>query len=116
MCILHSAKDLIGNFIDKNKDFFGHISSTIWNNPELSSEEHQAHNFLTEILEAKGFKVSKNYPLSTSFIASFGDNNGVTVGICCEYDALPSIGHACGHNLIAESSIAAALGELLQFK
>lgn len=111
MCTLESAKNVIRNVVDDNKDFLEEISSAIWNNPELSSEEHQAHKYLTNILESKGFQVLKHYPLDTSFVASFGDTTGITVGICCEYDALPGIGHACGHNLIAENSIAAALGE-----
>jgi len=61
-------------------------------------------------LEKQGFQVSKEYPLETSFIAKYGDPDGLKVGICCEYDALPDLGHACGHNLIAEAGIGAALG------
>ena len=43
-------------------------------------------------------------------MARFGDPSGLKIGICCEYDALPGMGHACGHNLIAEAGIAAGIG------
>merc|ERR1712025_1063870 len=49
-------------------------------------------------------------PLATSFIARFGRKGGVSVGVICEYDALPGIGHACGHNLIAQAGVATAMG------
>jgi len=65
---------------------------------------------LTSFLEKEGFKVDRKTPLETSFIARYGDHTGLKVGVICEYDALPGIGHACGHNLIAEAGIAAALG------
>jgi len=88
------------------------LSHFIWSNPELSFQEVKSHDILTSFLSDRGFDVKKRYPLETSFVAEFGNNNenGFVIGICCEYDALPGIGHACGHNLIAESSVAAGLG------
>jgi len=78
----------------------------------LNFKEFKAHALLTSYLEKEGFQVSKKTPLETSFIAKYGDPEGLKVGICCEYDALPGVGHACGHNLIAETGIGAALGML----
>ena len=79
-------------------------------NPELAYQEHKAHDNLCNFLEAQGYSVTrKAYGLETSFEASFG-SGGREVVICAEYDALPAIGHACGHNLIATSSMAAFLG------
>ncbi|CAG8446234.1 5650_t:CDS:10 [Ambispora gerdemannii] len=81
--------------------------------------EHFAHKILTEYLEAKGFKVTRHaYGLKTAFRAEFENrvdgssaNDKVrTVSFNSEYDALPGIGHACGHNLIAISGVAAAYG------
>ncbi|KAG0315344.1 hypothetical protein BGZ99_007516 [Dissophora globulifera] len=87
------------------------ISLKLHNDPELSWEEYRAHALLTEYLEKKGFQVQRNAcDLDTAFIARAGNSDKVTIGICSEYDALPGIGHACGHNLIAISGVAAAIG------
>ena len=87
------------------------MSEEIWNNPELDFNEHKAHALLTNFLEGKGFQVERSYlGIQTAFRAMFGDSTGPYVCVICEYDALPEIGHACGHNLIAEAGIAAALG------
>ena len=64
---------------------------------------------LTDYLEKEGFKVERSYILDTAFRATFGSDNGVNVCVICEYDALPEIGHACGHNLIAEVGIGAGI-------
>ncbi|KAI1315530.1 hypothetical protein EDD11_000674 [Mortierella claussenii] len=87
------------------------ISLKLHENPELSYEEHKAHALLTKYLEKKGFEVErKAYGMDTAFVARAGNSDKVTIGICSEYDALPGIGHACGHNLIAISGIATAIG------
>lgn len=79
-------------------------------NPELCYEEHSAAENLSSFLEKQGFTVKrKAYDLETSFEASIG-SGGREVIVCAEYDALPEIGHACGHNLIATSSLAAFIG------
>ena len=100
--------------IDSRKDDLNHISQEIWKNPELNFEEHFAHQLLTTFLENHGFEVCKSFPLETSFMARYGNKkeDSMKIGIICEYDALPGIGHACGHNLIAEAGIGAALGKI----
>jgi len=103
-------KPLICSTIDRRSSDLNDISQSIWSKPELNYEEHHAHQVLTSFLEKEGFKVDRKTPLETSFIARYGDNSGLKVGVLCEYDALPGIGHACGHNLIAEAGIGAALG------
>lgn len=80
----------------------------IWENPETAFQEVKAHNYITAYLEEEGFRVKRNHGLSTAFRAEYGAS-GPVIGVMCEYDALPDIGHACGHNLIAESSVGAAL-------
>ncbi|CAM1154628.1 Uncharacterised protein g11322, partial [Pycnogonum litorale] len=73
--------------------------------------EHKAHKLLTAALHECGFNVQPNYHLPTAFRAEFGDaNDGPVVCVICEYDALPEIGQACGHNLIAECGLGAAIG------
>ena len=65
---------------------------------------------LADGLTEGGFAIGRNaYEIDTAFVGQIGDPSGVHVVICCEYDALPAIGHGCGHNIIA----AAGLGERL---
>ena len=89
------------------------LSKSIWAKPELNFEEYFAHDTLTSFFQRHGFYVRKKYPLETAFVASnkaTQKENLPCVAILCEYDALPKIGHACGHNLIAEAGAAAAIG------
>ncbi len=86
------------------------LNHTIHSNPELAYKEFQSVATISTFLKKEGFSVAeKTYGLDTSFTCETG-TNGPLVIICAEYDALPGIGHACGHNLIATSSIAAFLG------
>ena len=98
--------------IEENASFLQHIGEQLWKNPEISYEEHKAHDLLTSALEDHHFRVDRSYlGLQTAFRATFGNSNtGPNICVICEYDALPEIGHACGHNLIAEAGLAAALG------
>jgi amidohydrolase len=96
--------------IDQNSTELNALSVEIWKNPELCYEEHTAHKLLTNFLEKRGFEVQRSFAgLETAFRATFGSGRP-NVCVICEYDALPVIGHACGHNLIAEAGIAAGLG------
>jgi len=83
------------------------LSKWMCENPELGHQEHQAARRLTDFLSQHGFEVTfPAYGLETAFEATAG-SNGPKVVICAEYDALPEVGHACGHNLIATSSLGA---------
>ncbi len=85
------------------------LSMDIHAHPELNFEEVHAHEVLTGTLERHGFRVERGaYGMPTAFRAEAG-SGGPVVAVLCEYDALPGIGHACGHNLIAASGIAAGL-------
>lgn len=82
------------------------INTALHTHPELGYEEHFAHETITSYLTSLGFDVRRHtYGLDTSFEVEVG-SGGRLVIICAEYDALPNIGHACGHNLIATASIA----------
>lgn len=86
------------------------VSCQIHQNPELGFEEFKAHDNITNMLESLGFQVTRHaYGLDTAFVAEYGQG-GRVVAFNAEYDALPGIGHACGHNLIAMMSIAAFIG------
>lgn len=101
--------------IDNNSGILNELSQTIWKNPELAFKEFHAHDKLTKFLDNSGFQVEKSFKLETAFRATYSTNDNVAephpnIAFLCEYDALPGIGHACGHNLIAEVGVAAALG------
>lgn len=86
------------------------INRQIYENPELAYEEHKAHDAFVSVLRSLGFEVRPHaYGLETAFSAEVG-SGGRLVVFNAEYDALPGIGHACGHNLIASASFAAFLG------
>ncbi len=86
------------------------VSRQIHSNPELAMEERQAAALLIDRLEEHGFQVERGAGgLETAFLASWGEGP-VTIAYLCEYDALPGIGHACGHNLIATAGLGAAYG------
>lgn len=88
------------------------LSLDLWENPETAFEEYHAHKILTAYLEKQGFSVKRSaYGMETAFEASFtaSKGRGRTISFCSEYDALPGIGQACGHNLIAISGVAAAI-------
>ncbi len=86
------------------------INKHIHDNPELAYEEHKAHEAFVSILRTLGFEVTPHaHGLDTAFSADFG-SGGRLIVFNAEYDALPGIGHACGHNLIASASFAAFLG------
>lgn len=82
----------------------------IHENPELSWEEHEAAARITALLEDAGFEVTRGaYGVPTGFEAVYGTGT-LTVALCA--DALPGVGHACGHNVIAAAGVGAALGLL----
>ena len=107
---LEDVKQIVCDEVDAISDVLLEASHAIHANPELNFEEHFAHETLTGILDDQGLKPERGaYDLETAFEASVGDE-GVCVAVLCEYDALPEIGHACGHNIIATASIGAGLG------
>lgn len=87
------------------------INEYIYNNPELGNEEYKACNILTSFLKEHGFKVEQKFlDIDTAFRATFNSNKeGPTIGYLCEYDALPEIGHGCGHNMIGTMSAGASI-------
>jgi len=85
------------------------LSHRIAANPELGYEEEQASGWLMEALDGAGFSVERGIcDLPTAFRATAG-SGPLHVAFCAEYDALPGIGHACGHNIIAATAVGAAM-------
>jgi len=105
-----SFKEVASAVIDGASSELWQVGKDIWENPELGFEEIKAHRILTNFLEKKGFHVERSYAgLETAFRASYGKGRP-NLCVICEYDALPDLGHACGHNLIAEAGVAAGIG------
>lgn len=85
------------------------VSHDIHAHPELNYEEHHAHAVLTDFLQAQGIAPERSaYGLATAFNAQVG-GSGPQVAVLCEYDALPGVGHACGHNVIAAAGLGAGI-------
>ena len=106
---LLEAKKEICSYIDSIAPELIELSHSIHAQPELAYEEHFAHECLTKTLSEKGLEVEKGaYELDTAFEANAG-SSGPIIALLCEYDALPGIGHACGHNIIAAAGIGAGL-------
>ena len=88
------------------------LSRWMYENPEIAFEEHESAARLARFLADSGMDVEfPAYGLETAFVARSG-STGPEVVICAEYDALPAVGHACGHNLIATAAlgVGSALG------
>jgi amidohydrolase len=87
------------------------LADQIHANPEVAFEEHESAALLSQTLEANGFIVERGVAgLETAFVATrTGKPGGPRVAFLAEYDALPGLGHACGHNLIGTSAVGAAL-------
>lgn len=105
-------KNIVIQEIEKNKDKYIEASHSIHGNPEVGNEEYFAQTILTDLLTQEGFRVEKGvagHP--TAFIArkKSEKKGGVVIGYLAEYDALPGLGHACGHNIIGVASVAAAI-------
>ena len=95
--------------LDSYKDKLIKLSHDIHANPEIAYEEEKTSLWLSEFLDAAGFNVEQGVAgLPTAFKATFG-SGPLNIGICAELDALPGVGHACGHNIIATSGVGAGL-------
>ncbi|MED3869665.1 M20 family metallopeptidase [Priestia megaterium] len=105
-------KQLINEKINNLQDTFYEVSKYIGQNPELGHEEFKACKALTDVLKEQGFTVEiGTCDLPTAFTAVYDSQKpGPSIGFMAEYDALPDLGHACGHNLIGTMSIAAGIG------
>ena len=105
---IEQAKQLVRAAVDAVAGDLMRISREIHSHPELAMNERHAYAQLVPFLAAHGFAVQEHAcGMETAFRGEWG-HGPVTIGICAEYDALPEIGHACGHNLIATVGAGAA--------
>ncbi|MDF2926966.1 MAG: amidohydrolase [Paenibacillaceae bacterium] len=105
-------KGRIFQTVDSHADIFKETALYIGRNPELGHEEFKASERLTGLLENFGFEVERGtLGITTAFIARYRSAKpGPVIAFLAEFDALPELGHACGHHLICSMSVAAAVG------
>lgn len=106
-----SGLDKIERVLEQEKESLIALSKSIFANPELGGEEVFASTEMCKYLESVGFQVTRGVGgLPTSYVATYEQGTGgYHVAFCAEYDALPGIGHACGHNLIGVGGITAGV-------
>lgn len=107
----------IVSLIEENRCDLHKLSKDLWTHPELLYQERYAVQRCREYLEARGHELTMPYcGIETAFRCECGNGSGPVFAFCAEYDALPEIGHGCGHNLICASGLAAycAVAELLR--
>ncbi len=105
---LLQLKRIVAEELDASKGDLVDLSLKIHSNPEPAFQEHKASQWLAQYLEAAGYAVEKGIcGLETAFRASYGDGKPV-IALLAEYDALPDMGHACGHNIIGTAAVGAA--------
>ncbi|WP_099020432.1 M20 family metallopeptidase [Mycolicibacterium palauense] len=104
-----SASSTVSDVVTRRGSDLLELSHSIHAEPELAFAEHRSCAKTTALVAERGFEITAAAGgLDTAFRARFGDGP-LVVGVCAEYDALPGMGHACGHNIIAASAVGAAL-------
>jgi len=106
-----NLQDRLDESIQQNRDEYIAISKDIHAHPETGNNEYYANGLLTQLLEKNGFTVTSNVVGHETAFYAVKDSGkpGATIAYLAEYDALIDIGHACGHNIIGVTSIAAAI-------
>src|SRR5207247_8616439 len=103
------ARAAVRERVAATRDRLTALSHRIHAHPELAFEEERAAAWCAEALDAAGFAVERGVGgLPTAFVARAG-SGPLHIAICAEYDCLPGIGHACGHNLIAAMAVGAGI-------
>src|SRR5213594_5196801 len=103
------ARAAVRERVAASRDRLVALSHRIHAHPELAFEEERASTWCAEALDAAGFTVERGVcDLPTAFVARAG-SGPLHLALCAEYDCLPGIGHACGHNLIAAMAVGAGM-------
>ncbi|MEO6821981.1 MAG: M20 family metallopeptidase [Candidatus Nanopelagicales bacterium] len=102
------STEVLARIEELSADIVG-LSHAIHDDPELAYQEVRSSGRCADVLESGGFAVERRaYGLATAFAARAG-SNGPHLVVCAEYDALPVVGHACGHNIIAAAAVGTGL-------
>ena len=102
----------IEELLESKKEELTTMSRTIWENPEIGHQEYKASGMLMDMLKKNGFQVTEKLEgMDTAFQAvKKSGKPGPVIALVAEYDALPKIGHACGHNLFCCSAVGSVYG------
>lgn len=105
-----ASKEQIQNAVEKHLKEATALSRDLGEHPELSNQEFESSKKIAQLLKAAGFEVAYPYAgYETAFCAFFDNGEGPSVAVLTEYDALPEIGHGCGHNLHGALSVLTGL-------
>ena len=105
------SKDSIFAAVEKAAPKLIALSDWMYENPEIGHQEHESAARLIQQLRDNGFVVEAPYAgMATAFRATYKGGEGPVVAILAEYDALPGIGHGCGHNIIGTLAVLSAIG------
>ncbi len=103
-------KDAVRVCVDGLGQLLFEINDWMFRNPETGFKEHGAAERLAGLLEGNGFRVERGVAgMETAFVGTWRGGDGPVLGVFAEYDALPGIGHACGHNVIGTAAVGAAV-------
>ncbi len=109
MATHHRLKEIVAQEVEGRREELVELSLRIHAHPETAFQEHRSAQWLADYLEANGFQVERGIcGIATAFRASYGSGRPV-IAFLAEYDALPGIGHGCGHNIIGTASTAAGI-------
>src|ERR1700712_5703676 len=104
-----TASTTVEDAVQRRRGDLIELSHSIHAEPELAFDEHRSCAKTQALVAERGFEITAAPGgLDTAFRAEFGSGS-LVIGICAEYDALPGLGHACGHNIIAASAVGTAL-------
>ncbi|MDO8490860.1 MAG: M20 family metallopeptidase [Dehalococcoidia bacterium] len=104
-----ALKSVVCEGVERQRERLLKLSRDIHDNPEPGMQEFKAARWISDYLESNGFSVERGWcGLETAFRARYGSGRPA-IALMAEYDALPKLGHACGHNIIAASSAGAAI-------
>ena len=106
--------EILNKLENKFSEIFGdlkELNEYIYKNPELGRKEFKACEAHKNLLKKYGFEVEENYiGIPTAYLAKYSSGKkGIKIGYLAEYDALPEIGHGCGHNILGTTSIGAGI-------
>lgn len=101
-------KEQLIKHIEEHLDTYMACVNEMYEHPEIGNEEFETMKLLVRVLDDFGFETQSGYVVPTGFIGTYkSEKPGPVIAYLCEYDALPEVGHGCGHNLIAGTSLAA---------
>jgi len=110
---VEALKAKVKDIVESQRRQLIQLSLNIHDNPELGFQEEKASTWLTNYLEDNGFQIEKGIAgLPTAFRATYGQGSP-RIALLAEYDALPKVGHGCGHNIIAASAVGAGVASKL---